>query len=262
MPVLRHSLPLRDVMRITFAICILTRVSASQIILTQSFENPENTDWSTALGVNSTGSQVTDGSAADGASHVQFVLGENALPDYSSGAILDQYVWDDAVLLRDIESTLQVRGDVSAYIVYQVVPDPGDLDNQFFVVGGNGKGPISTSTWTTFSAGQSDFFRVRPYLGDKFELPAGATNTFMTLSNIANLPVLLASDGSPSGMTWGDAQVRWVTPTAGYSGGSGYNPDVTAELDLLIVSKIPEPTTLMVLSLFGGLLILRRFRKD
>ncbi|GEM_PF-4211636 len=253
---------------IALTISVMGPLSASQIILTQSFENPEGTDWSTSLGVNSTGSQITDGTAADGASYLRFTLGENAPPDFSSGGVLGQRVWEDIVTLRTISSTMQIRGDEGSYMVYQVaIPDASDPNfetnpqDQFFVVGGSSAGPVSPSSWTTWSAGQDDPFRVGRYLGSKFMLPTGAVSSSMTLSDIVDLPILLEADGTDTGMTWGDARVRWVTPTAGFAGGTGFNPDVTAELDLLVVSKIPEPTTLAVLGLFGAMLILRRFRK-
>lgn len=71
----------------------------------------------------------------------------------------------------------------------------------------------------------------------------------LLLSDLSQLPILLAADGSDTGRVWGDAQVRWASPQAGFSGGAGYDPALTTDLDLLEVTLIPEPSTLALLGL-------------
>ena len=179
---------------------------------------------------------------------------------YSGVAVFGQFVWNNSVPLREIESTMQVRGDVSTYMVYQVVPNPSDLTNQFFIVGGNLQGTLSSTDWVIFRAGQDDLFHVAPYLGDLYALPPATPGNRMSLSDLSQEPILLSEDDSPSGLLWGDALVRWVSPQGGF--GSGYDPVVTSDLDDLLVYQIPEPRLIgLLMGLLAGLLIWKKGRR-
>lgn len=235
-------------------------------VFTQSFETPSGDGWFIDLGPNSSYTRINDGTAADGDHFLRFTIGPNEfdgnnnLIDFSVAAVFDQFVWPLEIPLRFIESTMQVRGEFSSYMVYQVVPNPSDLTNQFFVIGGGLTSPLSQTEWTVFSAGQGDLFHVEDFLGNLYQTPAATPGNPLTLAAISQLPILLQADGSDTGMVWGDALVRWVTPHAGL--GSGFDPPRTTDLDDLRVFVIPEPATVFLLGFAGILLGRKYFRKQ
>ncbi len=239
-----------------------TTGSKANLVLTQSFETSHGDGWSIALGANSSYQHINNGTAADGDYHVRFTLGQNLVDEndnlvqYASASVFGQWVWDDSIRLSEVASTMQVRGEFSSYMVYQVVPDPNDLSNQIFIVGGSLLSPLSLTNWSTWSAGQDDPFHAAAYLGGLYQLPPATVSSRLLLSELSGLPILLAADGSDTGRVWGDAQVRWVSPQAGF--GSGYDPARFTDLDLLEVTVIPEPTSLALLGLALGAVAARQ----
>ena len=129
------------------------------------------------------------------------------------------------------------------------------------MVGGSLQGTLSETTWTTWSAGQSDPFQVNRAAGGLYRLPNATALTPMILSDLSDEPILFESDGSATGLTWGDALVRFVSPTVGVVGDPGFVPPAFGDLDLLVVSEIPEPTTwFLMLTAFGGTWLVIRTR--